>query len=360
MRSLQLQRDLRSSTESESTFTTSGKTFTNSTKSHPEKLDKIVNKWVDIYLENKVFIAKAKGAKIDLAQVRKAKERYVTSLREKVERDPAVLEYMEYVLKTEEKIKKKVKYDRLIQKYLKGQMSLKDIGNILVEAAQEMGVDEYIRNGFMNFYKNLRFEKSRYKDSGEGKIGAHHWQLSHMRRGDVCAGGWGSSSSSSNSSGTPNFGHAAIWTANGDPHPRNERSHVAMSAWVNPSKNAVGLHEPDNETGYDFRRCWDGGGGGPVYLMRVYTGNTPASSSKAEAAASWAEAQRSKPFFLDLTFGKSTTDDFYCSLLVWHSWKRQGIDLDSHDYFPTDGIFNLVVFPYDIYIDYNTRLLYSY
>lgn len=53
------------------------------------------------------------------------------------------------------------------------------------------------------------------------------------------------------------------------------------------------------------------------------------------------------------------TDDYYCSLLVWHSWNRQSVDPDAWDiweiFLPGD-----IVTPYDIYLDNNTKVLYSY
>lgn len=321
-------------------------------------IDDVVTRWADVYFEAKVFLAQIEGKKVDLKQIQEERADYIKQLHEKVERDPTVLEFMEYVLKTDAEIKKKIGYETLKQKCLKGEISLDEIRLAYRKAEEEMGVYEYVIKGFENPVR-------RFKRAGKAGVrfkilteeGPHHDELSHLRRGDVCAGGWESSSSSSDFS----FGHAAIWCMVGDRHPDNPKSKVAMSAWKKPWEGYSDLHEPDYEVGYDFRRCWDGTGiDSPVHLMRVYDGGAPTPDWKASTAASWAEAQRGKQYFFDFTNGKSTTDDFYCSLLVWHAWKRQGIDLDSWDNPLTDGIFNFVVFPYDIYLDNNTRVLYSY
>ncbi|MBM7559014.1 hypothetical protein [Marinitoga litoralis] len=197
-----------------------------------------------------------------------------------------------------------------------------------------------------------------------------HKELNTLRAGDVLIiKGSSSGDSSSGSSSGGGVGHAAIWANNGDKE-QKKFAKVAMSAWYKPPSGTNAPHE-QYEVGYDYRQLWSGElvkKNEVIYGMYVkkwiktgWFGGYWKKTSDLEAsnAVNYAKKQRGKKYPDPVSLVATTklnTNTFYCSSLVWRSWKEQGIDLDPK-WWPLNQLY---VSPDDIYSDDNTVMKFSY
>lgn len=162
------------------------------------------------------------------------------------------------------------------------------------------------------------------------------------RTGDIllCIGGGASSSSSLLGVVIPgHWKHAGLVDHN-----------APVGYAVLSASNATNTHLANKaingRVGYETAEKW--AGADSVIAMRV--NNT--SASQALAAVQYARQYIGKPFNFLVT--RNTSENWYCSKLVWRAWQSQGKDLEYNTWYYWRGQW---VTPQDIYDDDDTSYL---
>ncbi|KLO22535.1 MULTISPECIES: hypothetical protein [unclassified Marinitoga] len=312
-----------------------------------------------------------RGIDIESENVKKAINEeivnYKNQLKKKLDSAPESLKnYMKSVVLYDRIISKNINLKKLEELMLKGKITREEIVELYKKEAERIGFTKYISE---MFEKDKIIADNVYVSKGVSSS-LRHKELSTLRPGDVLI--IKSTSSGDNSSGSSSgggMGHAAIWTELGDL--KLERlAKVAMAAWYKPPSGSDAPHEK-YEVGYDYRQLWSGKivkKNEVIYGMYVrkwvkkgwFSGYwKKTSDSEALNAANYAKKQRGKKYPDPVSLVATTklnTNTFYCSSLVWRSWKEQEIDLDPK-WWPLNQLY---VSPDDIYSDDNTVMKFSY